>query len=82
MIFLSPQWWATFTNIVSEVWSVVAMLTDILSVILLLVILALTVFIRIALWIPGPQPEEFLIKVRNYLTKFIDKISFISRKKI
>lgn len=82
MIFINPQWWTTFSVIITDIWNIATMIVDIVSIILLLITLVLTVFIRIAIWIPGPQPEEFLIKVRNYLTKFIDRISIISRKKI
>lgn len=81
MILFNPQWWTTFTSIVSEVWNITTMIVDILSVALLLVVLMLTVIIRIAIWIPGDSPERELIKVRDYLTKFIDRISLISKKK-
>ena len=80
-LLLTPQWWITTVSVVTEVWSVATMLADIISVVLLVVVLVLTVFIRIAIWIPGEQPEKFLMKVRDYLSKFIDKISLISRKK-
>jgi hypothetical protein len=82
MIFLGPEWWTIFSSAVTHIWEISMMLVDIISFILLLITLILTVFIRIAMWIPGPQPEDFLIKVRDYLTKFIASISPLSRKKM
>lgn len=69
------------SSVVTEIWQIATMVSDIVSVILLFTVLFLTVFIRIAIWIPGDQPEKFLIKVRDYLNTFIKRISIISRKK-
>lgn len=67
--------------VVTQIWEIATMVSDIVSLILLFTVLFLTVFIRIAIWIPGDQPEKFLMKVRDYLNTFIGRISVISRKK-